>query len=92
MSNGFYIRSGGSETDSIEKAVLTKSPIDALSKAVLDQPHKRRTLYLAADSARSLPLNFLLNMPTVVAAYDNDKRCSLGASRKFGGDRIVSVP
>jgi hypothetical protein len=69
----FYIRSGGSETDSIEKAVLTKSPIDALSKAVLDQPHKRRTLYLAAESVRSLPLDFLLNMPTVVAAYDNDK-------------------
>ncbi len=69
----FYIRSGGSETDSIEKAVLTKSPIDALSKAVLDQPHKRRTLYLAADSARSLPLDFLKKMPTVVAAYDNDK-------------------
>ena len=68
----FYVRSGGSETDLIQTAVLTKSPIDALSKAVLDSQPQTRTLYLAADSTRSLPLDFLKKMTTVVAAYDAD--------------------
>jgi hypothetical protein len=71
-SGWFYVKIGGSETDLIQKAVLTKSPIDALSKAVLDQPPKSRTLYLAADSALALPLDFLRKVPTVIAAYDND--------------------
>lgn len=70
-SGWFHIKTDGSETDLIQKAVLTKSPIDALSKAVLDQPYKTRTLYLAADSV-ALPLEFLSKVPTVIAAYDND--------------------
>lgn len=71
-SGWFYVRTDESETDLIQKAVLTKSPIDALSKAVLDQPYKTRTLYLAADSVKALPLDFLRKVPTVIAAYDND--------------------
>lgn len=68
----FYMRCSGSETDLVQRAVLTKSPIDALSKAVLDQPHSQRTLYLATDSARSLPYEFLREVSQVVVAYDND--------------------
>jgi hypothetical protein len=68
----FYVQSGGTEDDAIQRAVLTKSPIDALSVSVLQQPQHQRTLYLAVDSARSVPVEFLRKIPTVVAAYDND--------------------
>ena len=69
----FYLRSGGNETDPIQQVVLCKSPIDALSKAVLDSWPQKRTLYLAANSARSLPSQeFLKEVSSVVAAYDND--------------------
>lgn len=68
----FYINLGGSEDDPIQTVVLTKSPIDALSKTVLDSPHSTRTLYLSADSVRSLPVEFLRGVPQVIAAYDND--------------------
>ncbi|MGI2909008.1 MobV family relaxase [Tolypothrix sp. VBCCA 56010] len=68
----FYVRSGGKSDDPIQRAVLTKSPIDALSASVLEQPQQLLTLYLAIDSARSLPVEFLSKIPTVVAAYDNN--------------------
>ncbi len=68
----FYVHSGGTEDDAIQRAVLTKSPIDALSASMLEQPQQQRTLYLAVDSARSVPVEFLRKIPTVVAAYDND--------------------
>ncbi len=67
----FYVQSG-TEDDLIQRAVLTKSPIDALSVSVMEQPQQQRTLYLAVDSARSLPVEFLSKIPKVVAAYDND--------------------
>ncbi|MBW4499623.1 MAG: plasmid recombination protein [Scytonema hyalinum WJT4-NPBG1] len=68
----FHLTMGGSITDPIQKAVLVKSPIDALSLAVLDQPQPERTLYLAVDSPRCLPVEFLSKIPRVIAAYDND--------------------
>lgn len=67
----FYVQSG-TEGDLIQRAVLTKSPIDALSVSVMEQPQQQRTLYLAVDSARSLPVEFLSKISKVVAAYDND--------------------
>jgi Plasmid recombination enzyme/Protein of unknown function (DUF3991)/Toprim-like len=70
----FYVRSGGKSDDLIQRAVLTKSPIDALSASVLEQPQQLLTLYLAVDSTRSLPVEFLSKIPTVVAAYDNDEK------------------
>lgn len=68
----FYVRYGRSETDLIERVVLVKSPIDAISFLKLDYPPKTKTLYLTANSARSLPLDFLKKIPTLIAAYDND--------------------
>ncbi|MBP5974210.1 plasmid recombination protein [Brasilonema sp. CT11] len=68
----FHLTIGGNISDSIGKAVLVKSPIDALSLAVLDQSKSERTLYLAADSPRCLPVGFLSKIPRVIAAYDND--------------------
>lgn len=68
----FYVQSGKAEDDLIQRAVLTKSPIDALSASVLEQPQQQRTLYLAVDSDQSLPVEFLSKIPSVVVAYDND--------------------
>jgi hypothetical protein len=69
----FHLTMGGNISESIEKAVLVKSPLDALSLAVLDQPKSERTLYLAADSPQCLPVEFLSKIPKVIAAYDNDE-------------------
>ncbi|GAB1545325.1 hypothetical protein NUACC21_80010 [Scytonema sp. NUACC21] len=68
----FYVRSGGTEDDPIQRVVLTKSPIDALSISMLEQPQLRKTLYLAVDSDRSVPVEFLRKIPSVVVAYDNN--------------------
>lgn len=73
----FYIRWGGQPSDEIQRVVLCKSPVDALSfamlevEALLEMP-QQRTMCIAADSVRSVPVEFLKNIPTVVAAYDND--------------------
>lgn len=72
----FYIHLGGKSTDETQKVVLCKSPIDALSYAMLQFQKlggmpARRTMYLAADSIRSLPLEFLRDIPEVIAAYGN---------------------
>nr|WP_026082245.1 MobV family relaxase [Mastigocladopsis repens] len=73
----FYFRLGGQSTDEIHSCVLSPSPIDALSVAALSvalrsgMPQKR-TMFLSADSPRSLPLEFLSKVPKVIAAYDND--------------------
>lgn len=66
----FQMGGSGSGQDSVSRVVVLKSPIDALSFAVLDQ-HKqnKRTLYLVADSVRQLPLDYL-NDKEVVVAYD----------------------
>ncbi|NMG11909.1 MobV family relaxase [Brasilonema sp. UFV-L1] len=73
----FYFHLGGKSTDEVQKVVLCKSPIDALSCAALSvaahsgMPQKR-TMFLAADSPRSLPLEFFRKIPAITAAYDND--------------------
>jgi hypothetical protein len=66
----FQMGRSGSGQDPVMRVVILKSPIDALSFAVLDQ-HKqnKRTLYLVADSVRQLPLDYL-NDKEVVVAYD----------------------
>ena len=75
----FYFNFGGQPTHEIQKVVLCKSPIDALSCATLGMElrggstPKSRTMYLAVDSTRNLPLEFLKKIPTVVAAYSNEK-------------------
>jgi hypothetical protein len=73
----FYVGSGGQPDDEIHTCVLCKSPIDALSKAVLSLSDNKgmpqeKTMYLAADSAKSLPLEFLKRLPKVIAAFGND--------------------
>jgi murein DD-endopeptidase MepM/ murein hydrolase activator NlpD len=67
----FLFQMGGSEGEPVERVVILKSPIDALSFAALDtSQQEKRTLYLAAESARQLPpLDYLCDKEVIVA-YD----------------------
>jgi hypothetical protein len=68
----FYLRLGGKPDDDITRVVITKSPIDALSLAAIEGMPQQKTMYLVADSTKSLPVEYLQSIPTVIAAYDND--------------------
>ena len=73
----FYIGNGGQSTSSIQRVILCKSPIDALSLAAIEiqaqsgMPQEK-TMYMAVDSTRSLPVEFLKTIPKVVASVDAD--------------------
>ncbi|MBW4512944.1 MAG: plasmid recombination protein [Scytonematopsis contorta HA4267-MV1] len=68
----FHITSGGQADDKITRAVMAKSPIEALSFAVLDTYKSLKTIYIAVDSPRCLPVEFLTYIPNLVAAYHNN--------------------
>ncbi|OYE01689.1 MobV family relaxase [Nostoc sp. 'Peltigera membranacea cyanobiont' 232] len=73
----FYFHLGGQSTDPVEKVVLLKSPIDAISFVMLEY-HVRgdvppnRTKYMAVDNPKSLPVEQLQNIPNVQVAFDSD--------------------
>ena len=69
----FHLSIGGKFNEPTKGAMLVSSPIEALSLAVLNAPHKRKTLYLVIDSQYSqLPKDFLENVPNVVVATINE--------------------
>ncbi|MBR8840836.1 MAG: DUF3991 domain-containing protein [Stigonema ocellatum SAG 48.90 = DSM 106950] len=73
----FYIGSGGQSTSEVQRVVLCKSPIDALSLAAIEIQAQsgmplEKTMYMAVDSTRSLPVEFLRTIPKVVAAVNAD--------------------
>ncbi|RCJ30620.1 mobilization protein [Nostoc punctiforme NIES-2108] len=73
----FHFRLGGQPTDPVEKVVLLKSPIDAVSFAMLEYQRlgdvpPNRTLYMAVDNPKSLPVEQLQNIPNVQVAFDSD--------------------
>ncbi|MCC5667980.1 plasmid recombination protein [Nostoc sp. CHAB 5784] len=74
----FYFHLGGKANDKTSTAILCKSPIDAISRAMLeylirgDVPPER-TLYMAIDDIKSLPLERLRDINNVVVAFGNDK-------------------
>ncbi len=73
----FYFDLGGETTDDLQKVVICKSPMDALSCAALSGAthggsKPSRTMFLAVDSPKNLPLDFLENIPSVTVAIDND--------------------
>ena len=73
----FYVDLGGQVGDEIQRVVLCKSPIDALSYLTLEQTAlekapQQKTIYLVSDSTRNLPVTKLKDIPEVIAAYDND--------------------
>ncbi|MCC5623376.1 MobV family relaxase [Nostoc sp. CHAB 5715] len=74
----FYFHLGGQPTDSPEKVVLCKSPIDAISFAMLEYQVRgdvpsNRTLFLAVDDPKSLPVEQLQHIPTVQVAFAPDE-------------------
>ncbi|WP_414552533.1 MobV family relaxase [Anabaena sp. CCY 0017] len=73
----FHLKLGGEQNREIEKVVLCQSPIEAMSFATLEMEvqqgiPKTRTMYMAVDSPKSLPVEFLRTVPAVEVAYDND--------------------
>ena len=74
----FYVGWGGQADSPIQRLVLCKSPIDALSYLTLEQmalgkAPQQKTIYLALDSAKNLPVTLFKNIPEVIAAYDKAK-------------------
>ncbi|WP_226889781.1 DUF3991 and TOPRIM domain-containing protein [Nostoc sp. MG11] len=69
----FYFGLGSGDKDKIQRAVLCKSPIDALSAAVLAQS-KLATVYIVVDSVSTLPKlkDYLADIPVLVA-HDGDE-------------------
>jgi hypothetical protein len=65
----FYFQLGGGEADPVERVVILKSPIDAISFAAKDNP-ENRTLYLVSDGIRQLPPLDYLKDKEVIVAYD----------------------
>ncbi|MBC1235698.1 MobV family relaxase [Nostoc sp. 2RC] len=72
----FHFYLGGQPTDPPEKLVLLKSPIDAISFAMLEYQVNgaptTRTLFLAVDNPNSLPVEQWRNIPLVQVAFDPD--------------------
>jgi Plasmid recombination enzyme/Protein of unknown function (DUF3991)/Toprim-like len=73
----FHFRLGGQPTSPVEKVVLLKSPIDAVSFAMLEYQRlgdvpPNRTLYMAVDNPKSLPVEQLQNIPNLQVAFDSD--------------------
>lgn len=73
----FYFYLGGQPTVPIERLVLLKSPIDVISFAMLEYQVKgglpsTRTMYMAVDSPKSLPVERLQHIPIVQVAFDGD--------------------
>ncbi|MBD2303282.1 MULTISPECIES: MobV family relaxase [Nostocales] len=80
----FYFHLGGQPTDPPEKLVLCKSPINAMSIAMLEYQVRgdvppTRTLYMAVDSPNSLPVEQLQHIPNVQVAFDPDESGNVAA-------------
>ncbi|MBD2534097.1 plasmid recombination protein [Nostoc flagelliforme FACHB-838] len=82
----FYFHLGGKANDKTSTAILCKSPIDAISRAMLeylirgDVPPER-TVYMAIDDFKSLPLERLRDINNIVVAFGNDKSSDAAAQR-----------
>ncbi|MBD2772583.1 relaxase/mobilization nuclease domain-containing protein [Iningainema tapete] len=58
----------------IQRAVLTSDPVEVLSVIALDPDFNQTpTLYLAADSVKAIPKEFLEKLPTVVVGLKGDE-------------------
>ncbi|RUS93954.1 hypothetical protein DSM106972_094910 [Dulcicalothrix desertica PCC 7102] len=79
----FHFTTGGQGEGKIARAVLVKSPIEALSVAVLNHSLTEKTIYIAVDSVQCVPIEFLSYFKEVVAAYDADGEEIAGAVKKI---------
>ncbi len=71
----FHLSMGRSSDNPITAAMLTASPIESLSLAILNAPHTDRTLYLSIDGIHPItelyppiPIEFLRTIPNVAIA------------------------
>ena len=73
----FHLSMGRTLNNPITSAMLTSSPIETLSLAILNAPHNSRTLYLSIDTLNSMaftehyaliPVDFLKTIPNVAIA------------------------
>ncbi|MEA5573887.1 toprim domain-containing protein [Calothrix sp. UHCC 0171] len=95
----FYFHFGGKATDEVEKVVVCKSAIDAisccaLSLAVSSGVPQTRMMFLAVDSPKSLPLDFLKDITNITVACDNDSvgRSTAQAIKELLPQTIVKQP
>lgn len=65
----FYFRQGDNDGEP-GKAILCKSPIDAMSLAIY-QPATENTIYIVVDNLRSIPFAYLDRFQSVVCAFEN---------------------
>ncbi|MGB6299060.1 MAG: plasmid recombination protein, partial [Rivularia sp. (in: cyanobacteria)] len=71
----FHLSMGRNSNNPITAAMLTASPIESLSLAILNAPHTDRTLYLSIDGIHPItelyspiPIEFLKTIPNVAIA------------------------
>lgn len=73
----FHFKTGQSPKGEIQKVVLCKSPIEVLSLSSLEiaihQGTPERIMYMAVDSPKSLPVDFLSTVAHVEVAHPNDE-------------------
>ncbi|RCJ26199.1 hypothetical protein A6770_26675 [Nostoc minutum NIES-26] len=74
----FHFYMGGQSNSPVERLVLLKSPIDAMSFAMLEYQVRgdvppNRTLYMAVDNPNSLKVEQLQHIPNVMVAFDSDE-------------------
>ncbi|PSB03112.1 MobV family relaxase [Merismopedia glauca] len=79
----FHFQMGGQSGEPINRAILVKSPLDAISFAVLDRTESRPTIYLSTDGTAVVPVEFLQTLPqaSVIVAYPNDTEGNIMAQK-----------
>jgi hypothetical protein len=74
----FHLSMGGNRSEPTTQAMLVSSPIEALSLAVLNAPHKCKTLYLVTDRlCCQLPVEFLKKVRNVIVATNRESAFSI---------------
>ncbi|MBD2254297.1 MobV family relaxase [Nostoc parmelioides] len=82
----FYFGLGGQATDKTNHVLLCSSPIEAISRAMLEYLVRgnvppERTLYMAVDNINSLPVERLQNIPNILVTFGKDQSTHAAAQR-----------
>jgi len=82
----FYFGLGGQATDKVAHVLLCSSPIEAVSRAMLEyfvrgNVPPERTLYMAVDNINSLPVERLQNVPNILVTFGKDQSTHAAAQR-----------
>ncbi|HEY9799865.1 MAG TPA: MobV family relaxase [Leptolyngbyaceae cyanobacterium] len=82
----FYFSLGGQATDKTSLVLLCSSPIEAISRAMLEyfvrgNVPPERTLYMAVDNINSLPVARLQKVPNILVTFGLDQSTNAAAQR-----------